>query len=193
MKRLALLTGLVALAIAMQAQSTLYFRFANTEIKEGAPSYLVFDIELKAGELDTYQRDLQVFIDYNPDAFGENIVSKGRIELEKLDLMQGETDDSEKYKFIKITDVNDRNRFAFLTEFTTDEKHPGPAFFNMVPTEYTGFVRVKMEIKDDNQKAGIKFVEELMSDGQYYAKTDSKPYKYEKVVLENSLADKSLK
>jgi len=66
------------------------------------------------------------------------------------------------------------SKVAILTEFNSNIKRMGVDFYNMVPTEYTDFIRVEIDIIDNSQKAGIKFCEELMNGGQYYISGDKK-------------------
>ena len=188
-----LIVTLLLAGILIQAQVDVSFRFANAQVNSDDAGLFQFDIEMKASQLDTYQRDLQIFMDYNPKAFGSEIVKNELINVEKLELMQGDISGEDKYSFIRITDVNNADRIAILTEFTAEKSSSGPGFYNMVTTDFIGLARITIKIKNSDEKAGIKMVHKLMDGGLYYAKTDSKPYKYDKLIIDNDLIDTSLK
>lgn len=182
-----------AAVFGSMAQTDVYFRFANPKVESGNPSVFTFDIEMKANQPGTYQRDLQIYFDYSGDAFGKEIVKNENLSIEKLMLMEGSIEGTPKYSFIKVTDVMNQDRVAILTEFTAEDIKPGPDFYNMVPEEWAGLARISIKIKNNEPKAGIKYIRELMEGGLYYAKTDSKPYKYDSLIIDNDLVKESLK
>jgi hypothetical protein len=194
MKRL--LFFIVAVAISGFANSqedvNVHVRFANAGPVEEDPGLFGFDIEMKADQPGTYQRDLQFYFDYSKEAFGVDIFKNEAMAVSKLELMEGDIEGVEKYGFIRITDVQNQNRIAILTEFTAEEVKSGPGFYNMVTEEWQGVARIQIRIRNSDAVAGIKFVHELMEGGLYYAKTGSKPYKYTKLYVENDLMDASL-
>ncbi|MBN1340495.1 MAG: hypothetical protein JXA03_14290 [Bacteroidales bacterium] len=193
MKKGLLLFFLCTVFMAGMTQPDVYFRFANPQVIPGDPGVFTFDIEMMSNQPDTYQRDLQVYFDYSGEAFGDDIVKNNNLVIEKLMLMDGVIGDTPKYSFIKVTDVNNFHRVAILTEFTAEEVKPGPDYYNLVPEEWSGLARISIKIKSEDSKAGIKMIQELMEGGLYYTKTDSKPYKYDKLIIDNDLIKENLK
>ncbi|MCD4737506.1 MAG: hypothetical protein K8R53_15790, partial [Bacteroidales bacterium] len=84
-----LLAGFLT-AMAQQAP-TVDWRFANPIVTtEASDMYLVFDVEISCDQSATYHSDLQIYIDYNSTAFGNNITANGNIAFERLELLQGD-------------------------------------------------------------------------------------------------------
>ena len=69
----------------------LVWRFANPQIIPGSPSFLVFDVEIKCDVPGTFHRDLQVYFNYNDDAFGQQVVANGKIAISDLYLMNDQS------------------------------------------------------------------------------------------------------
>ncbi|MBN3036105.1 MAG: hypothetical protein JW861_11010 [Bacteroidales bacterium] len=179
------------LGFSVNAQQTISFRFANPQVIKGTPDIFQFDIEIKANTTETYHRDLQIFMEYNPEAFGTEVVGKEHLKLEKLLLMEGELDEGEKYRVIKLGDIEE-GRVVIMTELGQDEITPGAGFYNLVPDEFTGFLRITMNIENPDALPGIRFQHELMEGGEYYTTPNGKPLKYDKTIISNDLMDHPL-
>ncbi len=178
----------VLLGTSAFSQEQLSFKFDNVTIVSGAPDVLQFDIAIKADNAGTFHRDLQVYIDYNPVAFGENVVANGKITVTALDLM------SSHYTTVALVD-NTSSKFAFISEADEELNQPGSStYFTEMPDTYLGFIRVQMEITDNNNLAGIAFDEELMNGGQYkQSLTSTDPIAYvDPSLYENNLTDLAL-
>jgi len=178
-------------AVAAMAQPSLTFRFANPEVIPGNPDIFQFDIQVKASESLTFHRDMQFYFDYNPLAFGENIVLNERIEILPNGLLAGSFAGLPVYKLVRMAD-NTSSRLAFFTEAAFSSFVAGPDHFAEVPQQFTGIARVRIEITDDSYPAGIYFAEERMDGGEYYqAGLDPikymNPNSYEDDLLEASL------
>ncbi len=186
MKNITLLFALLFFAgAATFSQEQISFKFSNAKIIGGTHDVLQFDIEIKADAPGTFHRDLQVYLDYNTLAFGEGAVAAGKVSISALELMDSH------YLTVSLVD-NTPSKFAFISEAVEELNQPGTAtHFSEVPVEYTGFIRVQMEIDDNNILAGIAFDEELMNGGQYMQSTTSTdPIAYnDPCVFENDLMD----
>ena len=79
------------------SQAQLTFRFANPELT-GSPAVLAFDVEVKASEAGTFHRDLQLYINYSPEGFGDHVVANNAIQLTNLDLM------TDNYQVVNLVD-----------------------------------------------------------------------------------------
>ncbi len=103
MKKFYLIFALFTLvSITVTSQPQLTWRFANCEVIN-AGTQLQFDVEVKANVAGSFQRDLQVYFDYNTAAFGSNIVANGKITYTPLALMNA----------TKYTVVNMRRQHHF--------------------------------------------------------------------------------
>ena len=188
------LTTLVLLLAGIMpcfAQMTphLYWRFANASVVEMENDlFLEFDVQISCDQTATYHSDLQVYLDYNTDAFGENVVAEGNIFVEKLELLDGMVGDTYLYvSYPPSTPGADNQNFrhAYLTE--SQLQVPNSLFMHEVPMipEWAGLAKYRIRIQDPSGTAGIRFVEEstigvpLMNTGQYYLNaTNTMPVKY---------------
>jgi parallel beta-helix repeat protein len=147
----------------------LIWRFANPQIIPGSPSFLVFDVEIKCDVPGTFHRDLQVYFNYNDDAFGQQVVANGKIAISDLYLMN----DQSYYYYLNYPGTdNSPSRYALITANSREAYMPGsPTYFTEVPTSWAGFVRFQIEIADAAELAGIFFGGIQMNGGQYYQNT----------------------
>jgi hypothetical protein len=162
MKKFSLLLATIILFSAcLFSQTQLSFRFSNPYVVSGTPDVFQFDIDVKADAAGTFQRDLQVYLDYNTLAFGTDIIANGKVSVSTLDLM------ADHYQIVNITDNTDA-KIAVITEATEElNQNGGAAYFNEVETEWSGLLRFQIEIADANELTGIAFDEALMNGGQY--------------------------
>ncbi len=157
MKKLIIIVFVIGSVMAT-AQPQLGFRFTNPGFNDGK---FQFDVELKADESGAFHRDLQLYINYNSLAFGSNVIANGGITLVSLDLL------SPAYRAVNVAD-NTASKFAIITEALFELTEPGNSGnFLEVPTEYTGLVRIILDVTDDTKAAGINFDQQLMNGGQY--------------------------
>ncbi|MBM3436684.1 MAG: hypothetical protein FJY07_10770, partial [Bacteroidetes bacterium] len=174
---------LVTLTVTAQPQLT--WRFNNVEVIN-AGTQLQFDVEVKASVAGSYQRDMQIYFDYNTLGFGSNIVANAKISYSPLTLM-----DAAKYVVVNAAD-NTSSKFAIITEAINEMTQPGSAtYYTQVTTTFQGFLRFTITIAGggNTQTAGIAFDQTLMNGGQYYQSTsNTDPIKY----LDPSLYDNNL-
>jgi len=189
MNRISLLTVLmIFLSSCLFSQTQLSFRISSPYVITGTPDVLQFDVDVKADDAGTFQRDLQLYLDYNTMAFGSDIVANGKITVTALDLM------ADHYQVVNIVDNTDA-KIAIITEATEELDQNGSAtYFNEVTTEWTGLLRFQIDIADANELTGIAFDENLMNGGQYRQDVSStNPIAYLNPSLyENNLANINL-
>jgi len=163
--------SLISLTITAQPQLT--WQFNNIEVIN-AGTQLRFDVEVKANVAGSYQRDLQIYFDYNTLGFGSNIVANGKISYSPLTLM-----DAAKYVVVNMAD-NTSSKFAIITEAINEMTQPGSAtYYREITTTYQGLLRFTITLASNTQTAGIAFDQVLMNGGQYYQSTsNTDPVKY---------------
>ena len=189
MKKFALLFAcLTLMSFYVTSQPQLTWHFANFEVIN-AGTQLQFDVEVKASAAGTYQRDLQIYFDYNTAGFGSNIVANGKITYTPLALM-----DASKYVVVNMAD-NTSSKFAIITEAINEMTQPGSAtYYKEITTSYQGLLRFTITIASNTQTAGIAFDQALMNGGQYYqSASNTDPVKYQETGLyENNLSPNKL-
>lgn len=167
------ITAALFFSATMAQNPIVYWRFSNPVVYDDAGTCtLIFDIELSCDMAGTYHSDLQLYFDYNTNAFGENVVSNNVLTYERLLLLQGDLAGTPLYAIYGNVD-NKPYRYAILSEATFTVANP--MFMNAVPQYpiFGGFIKIRMIIADQNELAGIHFVPEdggvgLMNGGQYY-------------------------
>jgi hypothetical protein len=190
MKKLTLIFAIVfLLGNIANSQTQLTWRFARPQVIAGTPDIFQFDVQVKADAAGTFQRDLQVYFDYNTAAFGTDIFANGKVQVQNLLLM------NTYYTQVNTAD-NTSSTLAVITEAINEMTDPGSSTkFNEMPIDFIGLLRFKIEIADNSQLAGITFNETLMNGGQYeqsIANTDPIAYQ-DPCLYENSLSNSSLK
>jgi hypothetical protein len=146
----------------------------------GGVCVLEFDVEISATAAGTFHSDLQLYLDYNPLGFGNNVVTNGNITYYKLDMLDDLVFGSPMYAIYGHTD-NTPTTYAILSE--AQFGIPNPMFMNEVPSgSYAGYIKFVMNIQDQNELAGIYFRNDLMDGGNYYRDitnpSPAAPYKY---------------
>ncbi len=172
-KNTLLIISIIFFSTCLFSQTELSFRLSNPYVVAGTPDVLQFDVDVKADEAGTFQRDLQVYLDYSTLAFGSDIVANGKVTVSMLDLM------ADHYQIVNITDNTDA-KIAVITEATEElNQNGGATYFNEVETSWVGLLRFQIDISDANELTGISFDEALMNGGQYMqdlSSTDPIPY-----------------
>jgi hypothetical protein len=188
-KIILIFTMLTFVSFLGMSQTQLTWRFARPQVIAGTPDIFQFDVEVKADAAGTFQRDLQVYFDYNTLAFGNDIVANGKVSVSNLTLMDN-------FYFVVNSADNTSSKFAVITEATNEMSQSGSlTYFNEVSTTFTGFLRFQIEIADANELAGISFDQALMDGGQYMQSvSNTDPVAYVNPSLyENNLVNSSLK
>jgi hypothetical protein len=189
-----LLACTILLSGLLVAQETLTWRFANPQVVSGTPDVFQFDVQVKASAAGTFQRDLQIYFDYNTAAFGADIVANGKISVSELELMDNASFPSADYSIVNTAD-NTSSKFAVITEADNELTQSGTStYFLEMPTDFAGLLRFQIDIANASELAGITFDESLMNGGQYKQSTSSTdPEKYaETAVYDNNLTNSSL-
>ncbi len=187
-KVLLIFTMLTFVSFLGMSQTQLTWRFAKPQVIAGTPDIFQFDVEVKADNAGSFQRDLQVYFDYNTLAFGTDIVANGKVSVTDLTLMDN-------FYFVVNSADNTNSKFAVITEATNEMSQSGSlTYFNAVSTSYTGVLRFQIEISDANQLAGIDFDQNLMNGGQYMQSvSNTDPIAYVNPCLyDNNLTNLSL-
>lgn len=190
MRKIVLLFALIAtMSGYVISQPTLTWQFANFEVINMG-TQLQFDVEVKADAATTYHRDLQVYFDYNTAGFGSDVVTGGNISIAPLALMDNY------YVLVNPAGTdNTTSKVAIITEANNEMTQPASgSYYNMMPSTFTGLLRITMDIIDNTQTAGIAFDGMLMDGGQYYQSTvTTDPIKYmEAGVYDNDLITNKL-
>jgi len=189
MKKISIiLTSLLLISGCLFSQTQLSFRVSNPHVIYGTPDVFQFDVDVKADVSGTFQRDLQVYMDYNTAAFGADIVANGKLSVTTLELM------SDHYQIVNITD-NTTSKFAVITDAIEELTQNGSAdYFNEMETSWLGLLQFQIEITDANELTGIAFDEALMNGGQYMqdiSSTDPISY-FDPSLYENAITDITL-
>lgn len=190
MRKIVLLFALIAtMSGYVISQPQLTWQFANFEVINMG-TQLQFDVQVKADAATTYHRDLQVYFDYNTAGFGSDVVSGGNISIAPLALLDNY------YVLVNPAGTdNTTSKVAIITEASNEMTQSGSAtYFNIMPSTFTGLLRITMDIIDNTQTAGIAFDAALMDGGQYYQSTsNTDPIKYlEAGVYDNDLLTNKL-
>ncbi len=152
---------LVLISFSAYSQEQIHFQFSNPEIVNSEAEILQFDIAVKAENSGNFHRDFQLYINYNTEAFGENIIFNNLLTIIPLGLMANH------YSIINIVD-NTNSRFAIITQANEEMNQSASSdYFTELPTAFEGFLRVEIEIANSEVNAGITFDEDLMNGGQY--------------------------
>ena len=178
MKKFALIFAFMAFSGGYVLSQTLTWQFANFEVIN-AGAQVQFDVEVKADVGTTYHRDLQVYFDYNTAGFGSDVAVSTTIT--PLVLMDN-------FYVVVNTADNTGSKLAIITEAPA-EMTPGSTDFNLMPSTFTGLLRITMNIIDNTATAGIAFDEALMNGGQYYQEiATANPIKYtDPCIYDNNL------
>jgi len=181
MKKFAVLI-LLSMATGVYAQNpVLHWRFANAYTffdVNTSETKLSFDVELSCDHPGTFHSDIQLVFKYNTLAFGENIVSNGKISYERLPLMQGGVGGTQKYAIYGHTNTAP-SRYTIMSE--AQFLLANPTYMNEVPElpQWEGYFRFEIVVDDPSELAGIDFYPSLMNGKQKYVDaTHPNPVKY---------------
>ncbi|MCB5228668.1 MAG: T9SS type A sorting domain-containing protein [Candidatus Cloacimonetes bacterium] len=151
------------------------FQFANKQIVAVDDDYyLEFDILVNATESGTQHNMLQMFIEYNTEAFGTNVCWYDNTTVTRYPLL------AESHYRLSYRDSN-----AFIYAINTEAFNE----YNLLdlPVTPTPLVHVSMRFQEVSQNTGVIFLEEWMIDQQYYGE-DFTPYDNPPIII-NALDD----
>ena len=188
--QLSLILMLVFATTSVLAQNlapSLEFRFVNPRISTTEPASFQFDVQVRASQPGSYHRDMQIYFNYNEEAFGPGIEAGQRVEIEKTGIMAGETPTgAPRYEWVNATD-NTPSRY-YITSQPTHTTTASDDLHNEIPTTWTGYMQVSIQIMEFELPAGIGFMGMLgdvtmMEGGQYYLGEEGQPLAYASPII----------
>ncbi len=150
----ALLAGLLLPLSTAHAQTGLTFSFANVQTSDAG---LAFDVMVQAAEDGTRLGDTQVYLNYNPDAFGPSVVTQGRIAVSPGEAFAGRA----AYRPPIIND-NTAARVSITTEFVGKQTDGVP-----LPDTAVQLLHVVLSFVDGSQPPNLRFDTKLMAGQQF--------------------------
>jgi len=143
------------------------FTFANDEVKiEDDDILLDFDVMIQASESGTRFGSGMVYVDYNADAFGENIYADSNITVTKGEILLGElVPGADLYSILAVVD-NNASKFAIATCY---EWSILPDYANELTIEPIQYLHISMCISDTLSHSGLFFDNDLMVNQQYFS------------------------
>lgn len=159
------------------------FSFANPTLTGGSPpTTFEFDVMIQGDAGGTFYGDLQVYINYNTLAFGEEVQANGNIVVTAGSGLPG--------PFYSLTGVNDNS--AGTVSIATDYLLDGnTGFAQELTTTPIQILHVALTIDDDSQSSGLDFNDGLMA-GQNYQATGTNPEDLYPTVTANDDLDSAL-
>ncbi|RPI03195.1 MAG: hypothetical protein EHM72_02185, partial [Calditrichaeota bacterium] len=181
---------LLICSMSLLAESITY-TFANGRISnDGNYKYYEFDIEARGAVGDTRIGSTQVYLNYNSNAFGQNVYNNSNpsigVVVTKGALTQGSIGGNPSLSYYgnnsnqgaPILNNNTSSRLAITIELnfanSTDWSNP-------LPAAPSGWAHVKMKILNDAFNAGLSFQQALMGGQQYLFNNSTK---YNPVIAE---------
>jgi len=156
-------------AITKEDSTTITFTFDNMDVIDG---WLEFDVMLQADTTGKRLGDSNIYINYNTLFFGSSVYSNSSIDVDKGTLLQGEISGLPKYSIANVAD-NTPSRVAITSTYDFDNT---PSNGNLVPTNPTQFIHIKMKILDKTHAIGFYFSQPLMT-GQTYESDNNTKFK----------------
>lgn len=161
-------------------QVNIYFTIQN-EVVNG--SFYEFDVYMYADQTGTFHSRGQVYVYYNPDAFGSSVVSNGNATYSHLSLLNGNgivppsnVVVGPKYTTLTFVDNGPRVALTWRTNFRA--ANPSTSAHNEVPTTPTPLYHVRLAIQDGTKPANLALDFGLMVNQQFYlvAPNSETPY-----------------
>ncbi|MBN1338035.1 MAG: T9SS type A sorting domain-containing protein [Bacteroidales bacterium] len=175
MKTKALTSLLLLAAVSLFAQPRLSFNLQKVDDQTNDNGTLVYEISLKADEAGSYHCDLQMYLDYNTEAFGENIVRNSKVKVTPGELLSGSFAGAPMYRIVNVVD-NTSSRIAIITEALFPEGNVTD-ILNEVTENYKSLLRVEVATGFTGAYMPFSFCEKLMNEGQYF-REGTEPEKY---------------
>lgn len=134
------------------------YEFDNINITEsGGDKFLEFDVDAYSNVSWTRLAQSQIFILYNPDAFGNTPHTDGNFSSTLNPILQG------------LGYISDSDQFPGSIRILTYQQSPDSLKYLQLPTTPTKIIHCKLKILDCAENAGISFAPELMNAfPQYY-------------------------
>lgn len=163
--------------VRLQAQQ-IFYQFANEQtVMIGGNPWFQFDVMLHCAVSNTFHSRGQVYINYNPLAFGNSVVSGGRFQFQMGTLLTQTPDPpfdflGPKYMIVNNNAVdNSDSRFSITWQSNFLAFTAGPTWYTEVPVGSTQLLRFRLRISDASVPAGISFEQSLMNNQTFLRNT----------------------
>lgn len=164
MKKFAfLLLLLVMVGYSSMAQGV-SFEIRNATVSN---NQYVFDIYMGADQAGTFHSRGQVYLNYNPLAFGEKVVDNKRIQVTPGALLNQTVASNAKYFTVNVVD-NEENIAAITWSSNFTALAPNSAFHTEVPMAATHLYHVAMNLVDASAATKVDFNTKLMNGQQFF-------------------------
>lgn len=143
-----------------------YFQLKNEQLKGDTYE---FDVYMGADELDTYHTRGMVYVTYNLNAFGADVVLNKKVTVTPLQLLT-ETEaltGGPKYQTVNVTDNGNRLVITWQAKFLN--LAPTAASHTLVPIKQVPLYHVQVLMEDVTQAPNLSLDYRLMHKQQYYA------------------------
>lgn len=167
--------ALFVTVLGSYAQVFVNFSIQNQQLLAGRWE---FDVFMNVSDPGTYHSRGQLYITYNPVAFGNSVVNAGRVNYTTGPLLNelvfGTTN---KYSTINLVDNTD-NTFSitWLSNFTAFP--PGATFHTLAPTTPTLLYHFSVQLANPPASKDIAFVQPLMTGQQFYLQAAGVEFPY---------------
>ena len=169
MKKIFILTLFLGSAVVANLYAAgITFTFGNSTL---SGSTYEFDVMVQGSTSGTKLGDNLVYINYDANAFGSNVVGNGNVTVTKGTMLQGGSAPAFYYTIVNVTD-NTSSRFSVTVEYNYPDY---PEYGNDLPTSPTQLLHIVLNIADDSYTAGLSFEQPLM-DGQEYESDNTTKY-----------------
>ena len=146
-------------------QAKLGFSLQNVQVVGNS---LEFDIYAVANVSNTYHSRGQIYIDYNPLAFGDSIVARGNATYTPLSLVNETVPVfGSKYSTIGFID-NTVNRLAITWQTNFPAATPATLTHTLVPATFTPIYHISIQIQNSSVPVQIALAEHLMIGQQFH-------------------------
>jgi len=155
-------------------KKSLKFSFANASISRDR-FYYEFDIMIEAGSI-CLLGDSHVYLNYNPEAFGETIASTENVIVFRGEILEGELAPGiDLYGQVDLDD-NDIDRLGIHLPYNFPQN---PEYANLITTQPVRLYHVMIKIADASESTGLYFEnsEFLPMSGQQYLADNSSIFK----------------
>lgn len=127
-----------------------------------------FDIYAVVSQVGTYHSRGNIYLNYNPQAFGTSVAANSRVQATKLLLLNDTIPNfGPKYSIVNIFD-NSSTRFSVAWASNFLSATPGPAAHTEMRTTPTALYHISLEIINPNATLGVSLHQPLMLYEQFY-------------------------
>jgi hypothetical protein len=164
LRHLVLLCFCLIFQSVLFAQPEVYFDIRNNQIVNNT---LSFDVYMRASQSGTYHSRGQVYLFYNPAAFGSTVVVNNNVTVTELDLLT-EPDIFGGTKYLTVNIADNGNRVAVTWQMVYQAIPASSLTHTVVPDTFAPLYHFEMEVLDPAASPGITFDYSLMGAQQFY-------------------------